>query len=234
VTNELRPLHEEAESELERAILSAGLAYGASHRTRAATLAALGLSRGAPRRRRPWFLTFAAAAAMVAVVSGGAVAALRYQSSWRAQRTVPPSVPTFTAAAPVARAARAVANAKPVSAPPPEPVETVAPPPVEVPAPPPPPRRSAPSRAPLAGELAVLDAATAAVAAGNSQRGLTLLDAYAKDYPRGRLGVEAEVLRIDALAQSGQKGAAASAAQRFLQRHPDSVLAVRARRYLHD
>jgi hypothetical protein len=105
---------------------------------------------------------------------------------------------------------------------------------VPAPEPPRPAARPAPSRAPLAGELAVLDAASAAIAAGNSQRGLVLLDAYAKDYPRGRLGLEAEVLRIDALAQSGQADTAAKAAARFVKRHPDSVLALRVRRYLHD
>jgi len=228
---ELRPLHEECESELERALLSAGLAYGASERTRDATLAAVGLSsRIPPRRRHSRVFAFAAAAALVAVVSGGAVAGYRYQHQWRAERLAAPPAATFAPAAPPAPRAAKVLKAVEEPAPPAEPEAAPAP----TPEPPKPAARPAPSRAPLAGELAVLDAASAAVAAGNSQRALVLLDAYAKDYPRGRLGLEAEVLRIDALAQSGQAGAAAKAAQRFVERHPDSVLAVRVRRYLHD
>ncbi|HEY3595088.1 MAG TPA: tetratricopeptide repeat protein [Polyangiaceae bacterium] len=231
--SELRPLHEEAESEAERAVLGAGLAYRASQKTRAATLNALGVSRGTSRRRRPWLFTLAAAASLVAVVSGGA-AAYRYQTVWRIERVAAPPL-VLPPPPTVARAGKAP---KPVDPEPslPEPTpaveETVAPP-SSVPA-----RARAkpatPSRAPLAGELAVLDAAAAAVAAGNHQRGLVLLDAYAKDYPKGRLALEAEVLRIDALAGLGDRDQAASAAERFVKKHPDSVLAARARRHLRD
>jgi hypothetical protein len=232
--SELRPLHEECESELERALLSAGLAYGASQRTRDGTLAALGLHGKSSRRRHPRIFAFAAAAALVAVVSGGAVAGYRYQREWRTERLAALPVATFAtpAAVPAAPHAAKPINAKPIE----EAKEAEAP--VATPSAAPPPVRSrertAPSRVPLAGELAVLDAASASIAAGNSRRGLVLLDAYAKDYPRGRLGLEAEVLRMDALAQSGQADAAAKAAAKFVKRHPDSVLAVRVRRYLRD
>jgi outer membrane protein assembly factor BamD (BamD/ComL family) len=89
-----------------------------------------------------------------------------------------------------------------------------------------------PGRVPLYGELALLDTAAAALAAGDGRRTLALLDAYTREYPRPRLAPEAEVLRIDALAQTGHQALAAKAAETFLKRHPDSVFAARVRRYV--
>jgi hypothetical protein len=51
-------------------------------------------------------------------------------------------------------------------------------------------------------------------------------------YPRGRLSLEAEVLRIDALERSGQSESARRRAELFLRHHPKSVLAPRVRRFL--
>ena len=86
----------------------------------------------------------------------------------------------------------------------------------------------------LRRELTALDAVRGAVAGGRARRALALLDAYARDFPDGRLALEAEILRIDALARSGQAGPARHRAEAFLQRHPRSVLAARARQYLAD
>jgi len=83
-------------------------------------------------------------------------------------------------------------------------------------------------------ELAALDEARSALRAGEGTRALGLLDAYSRTYPRGRLSLEAEVLRIDALAKSGQRQAARRRAEAFLTRHPKSVLASRVRGYLSD
>ena len=63
---------------------------------------------------------------------------------------------------------------------------------------------------------------------------LVRLDAYGRAYPHGRLGLEAEVLRIDALDESGRRDAARARAEAFLQRHPHSVLAARVRTRLGD
>jgi hypothetical protein len=91
--------------------------------------------------------------------------------------------------------------------------------------------RSATSPA-LADELAALDRARTALASGDSRRALTLLEGYGRSYPRGRLQLEAEVLRIDALARAGQREAARRRAEAFLRRQPNSVLASRVRSYL--
>lgn len=82
----------------------------------------------------------------------------------------------------------------------------------------------------LRAELAQLDAARARLASGRPDEALRLLDAYARSTPRGRLKLEAEVLRIDALAKSGRSAQAKARAQAFLARYPNSVLAARVRR----
>ena len=86
----------------------------------------------------------------------------------------------------------------------------------------------------LARELAALDAARTAVAHQQPRRALALLEAYTRAYPDGTLGPEAEILRIDALSQGGQGTAARRHAEAFVRRHPNSVLAARARQYLAD
>jgi hypothetical protein len=61
---------------------------------------------------------------------------------------------------------------------------------------------------------------------------LAKLDDYARVYPRGRLVLEAEVLRMEALTRAGHPAQAKKRAQAFLHRHPNSVLASRVRGYL--
>ncbi len=86
----------------------------------------------------------------------------------------------------------------------------------------------------LAHELSSLDAARGSLARGDATGALARLDAYGRAYPHGRLGLEAEVLRIDALDQSGRSDAARARAEAFLQHHPHSVLAARVRTRLGD
>jgi hypothetical protein len=86
----------------------------------------------------------------------------------------------------------------------------------------------------LAHELSSLDAARGLLARGDATGALARLDAYGRAYPHGRLGLEAEVLRIDALDESGRSDAARARAEAFLQRHPHSVLAARVRTRLGD
>jgi hypothetical protein len=86
----------------------------------------------------------------------------------------------------------------------------------------------------LSAELRALDGARSALSGGDPQRALTLLAAYARQYPRGALGLEAEVLRIDALAKSGQLELAKQRARSFVQKHPNSMLTARIRRYVSD
>jgi outer membrane protein assembly factor BamD (BamD/ComL family) len=79
----------------------------------------------------------------------------------------------------------------------------------------------------LRAELEALDTVRANLAGGDFFRGLSLLEAYFQNFHRGRLHLEAEVLRIDALARAGQPEAARSYAKEFLRRHPKSVHAAR-------
>lgn len=93
-----------------------------------------------------------------------------------------------------------------------------------------PPAARAPSGAEaLRLELAQLDRARAALAAGRADAALVTLDAYERSTPRAVLRLEAEVLRIDALSRSGRTAQARARAAAFLARHPKSVLAARVR-----
>jgi hypothetical protein len=88
-------------------------------------------------------------------------------------------------------------------------------------------RRGVTTSADLRAELEALDAVRATLAGGDFFRSLSLLDAYFQKFHHGRLHLEAEVLRIDALARCGQAEAARSYAKEFLRRNPKSVHAAR-------
>lgn len=81
----------------------------------------------------------------------------------------------------------------------------------------------------LANEVSALREAREALAAGQSRRALAALDAYVQRFPGGHLGLEAEELRIEALAASGNSAAAAARARSFLAAHPTSPYAHRLR-----
>lgn len=236
---EPRRLLDESDNGLERALLEAGARYRTPAGTRARTLLALGL----------------AGSATVTSLAGNASASLLAKSGWAkalaisaiGAATVIPVAhslldePAEPAPSVVATASPRVVKAVPARAPAPQPEPAPEAPAVEAPkpAPSPAPRAPAPVRAapaanpsPLAGELAALDAARGALASGDARRALTLLDGFDRSYPRARLRVEAEVLRIDALSKAGQREAARKRAQAFLRKHPNSVLASRVRRYL--
>lgn len=91
---------------------------------------------------------------------------------------------------------------------------------------------SAGARNILAAELAALDAARGKLNAGDARSALMLLDAYQREFPKPRLALEAEVLRIDALDRSGQTETARKRAKAFVQHHPKGVLTGRVKRYL--
>ncbi|MEO6603476.1 MAG: hypothetical protein ABIQ16_26570 [Polyangiaceae bacterium] len=221
--NEPRRLRHEPGSQLELSLLDAGRGYTASAATRRNALAVLGVAGVATS-------TTAAATALtkvglakwvavVALVGGGAVTAAHFI----AQPSPSPSpAPRALVTAPGIQPALA-----PVVGNGPEPVPVVA----DSPSPPVgaprlEPRPAAPA---LAAELSALDAARSSLKAGEPKAALIALDAYARNFPRGKLSIEAEVMRIDALAKSGQTAAARSRAEAFIKRHPDSVLASRVR-----
>ena len=88
-----------------------------------------------------------------------------------------------------------------------------------------------PAKPTLTEELAAVDAASSALRAGDGAGAIRMLDEYARRFPRGRLRLEASVLRIEALAKTGQRAEASRRAKAFLKRYPNSVLAPRLKRY---
>jgi len=243
------------ETELERALLRAGRSYGSSPRARARTLAALGLTGSTAAG-----LGAAAAAALAeagvpagakaTLAAGGALGKIAAGFALAAALGAVPIV--YYATRDRDRSPGAPIEAAPPAAPAPRPV-----PPLDEAAgddarPPAPASAAAPARAravaagaraargegkpavTLTDELLALDAARAALAAGDAERALAQLDGYARAYPSGHLELEAEILRIDALARSGHRDVARRRAEQFLRRHPKSVLAPRARGFLDD
>lgn len=93
-------------------------------------------------------------------------------------------------------------------------------------------RAAASPRDTLGDQTESIDAARAALAAGDAAKTLRLVAEYERRYPRGHFADEAEVLRIHALVKSGQRAAAESAGQRWLAAHPRSPHAARVRALL--
>lgn len=92
-------------------------------------------------------------------------------------------------------------------------------------------RRSVePAPADLAGQIALLDAARDAVAAGAGARALELVRQYQTTYPAGSFGPEAAAIRIEALLKLGRSAEAKALAERFVARHRSSPLAERVAR----
>jgi hypothetical protein len=240
-------LHTDPESELERSLLDAGRSYKASGSARQRALAATGLvgvtvssTTTASALSKAGLAKWLAAAALV---TGAAVPTVRYlerhssvplsaAASARATTPAGPRTPALldarSAPAPTppvavdpAAAAEAV-EAEAAQAAPELPIRTRT---LRTE-----PRTAAP--APLSAELGALDAARSALGRGQANEALAALDAYARNFPHGKLGLEAEVLRIDALAKSGQAAAASKRAQAFVERYPNSVLAARLRAYV--
>jgi hypothetical protein len=81
----------------------------------------------------------------------------------------------------------------------------------------------------LSDELGSLDRARQALVAGDAGRSLRLLDDYHRRFPQPKLGTEAAVLRIEALAASGQRARASELGAKFLARHGKGPYGARVR-----
>jgi hypothetical protein len=227
--NDPRRLRDEADSTVELLLLEAGASYRSSGNARAKTLAALGLagsaavSAGALSVATSSLLSKAGWAKLLFVAGVGATVAPVGYVAWRHAhpRAV---IVTMPAVAPRPVARPVVAELEPVQS-----AENSAPAPT-----PPAPKAEvrATSASALAAELGALDAARTRLSSGDATGALARLDDYARAYPRGRLVLEAEVLRIDALSKAGQKTQASRRAEAFLRKHPNSVLATRVRGYV--
>ena len=213
-------LLDESNSQLERALLGAGAVSPSSRQTHAKTLAALGLAAGsatllggaagAATLSTAAKLTWTKLVLGVSLVGAAAVPAGYYVAT---HQSTPEAATTRSAATrlPAAPAAESIDDL--MEAPAAMPMDPVA-------------------RASLTRELAALDHARLALANTDARGALGLLDAYQRSFPRGRLALEAEVLRIDALAKLGRTTEARQHAQTFVRLHPNSVLATRVRAHL--
>ncbi|HKO50465.1 MAG TPA: hypothetical protein VJV79_22235 [Polyangiaceae bacterium] len=238
--NEPTRLLSTPESELERALLDAGRSYTASGSMRTKTLVALGLTGvgasvvpAAAAAGSP--LTKAALSKVaVAMLVIGAIAVPVWRYLDRNPSSTPHEHPPIGKGSAALPAPSTAALPIPLEALPVEPAEL-------------PPSSAAASASasastaraparpvsapPLTAELAALDAARTSLSHSDPAGALLALDGYSRNFPRGRLKLEAEVLRIGALAKSGQTEAARKRAETFLRLHPDSVLASRVRSY---
>jgi hypothetical protein len=79
-------------------------------------------------------------------------------------------------------------------------------------------------------EIQVLDAARHALQGSAPDVALAELDRHAREFPRGRLSVEAFVVRLDALGRAGRGAEARTLAERYLSAHPTSPHADRIRK----
>ncbi|MES1174488.1 MAG: hypothetical protein ABUL62_09165 [Myxococcales bacterium] len=86
--------------------------------------------------------------------------------------------------------------------------------------------------APLAAELALLDSARQALAAGNSARALRALNDYDVRFEHPNLAPEALYLRLEALTLQGDKAGTQAVARRLLRSYPNGPHAARARSVL--
>jgi outer membrane protein assembly factor BamD (BamD/ComL family) len=74
-----------------------------------------------------------------------------------------------------------------------------------------------------------LDEVRAAIRGGNAGRALSLLDAFDREFPGPVLGNEARVLRIEALARSGDMATARRLGEQYLRETPNGPLSGRVR-----
>lgn len=78
-------------------------------------------------------------------------------------------------------------------------------------------------------QLALIGKARAALETNDAAAAMRTLDSYGAQFPQGALGEEAELLRVRATAQAGDRTGARRLAEAFLIRHPASPYAARVR-----
>ena len=106
-------------------------------------------------------------------------------------------------------------------------------PPIAAPAIAPAPDAPAADRRPPSGtgalrdEIALIDGARAALAAGSPGEALSLLERYRARHPHGMLLPEALAMRIEAIDRGGEHARARALARAFLAEYPNSPLAQR-------
>lgn len=93
--------------------------------------------------------------------------------------------------------------------------------------------REPPAQPDIRREIAALDSARASLRNGHAREALAALDRYDASFgPDAALQLEASTLRIEALAQSGDRTKAEALARTFLKAHPNTPYATRIRALL--
>lgn len=85
---------------------------------------------------------------------------------------------------------------------------------------------------PLHDEVRCLDEARAKLARGDASGALVSLDKHDREFPRGLLGAEADMLRVEALVKAGRGDEARARGERLLAREPNGPHAKRLRTLL--
>jgi len=234
----------EGATEFERELLRSWQREQPSSAARQATLALMGGAaptgvaaglKAATSSMAPKAATFGAAALGKWAIVGASVVALATAGTVYSVRSSSTSAPAAMTGAPPLAALLPVAAPVP-QLPPPTTASAEAP---TAPAPllptaaktPPaaPPALEPPRALGLGQEVAALDRARDALAAGNAAGALRQVDEYESQFPRGALAQEATALRIEALLQQGNRDAAVRLADRFLASNPKSPHAARIR-----
>lgn len=213
-------------SRLERALLNAGVAYRGSMQTRTKALTALGFTASmtvpqgvaaAASGPAPAMLTNAAAPGITGGLSVFKLGVVKVAAALSLTSTVV-AVPVVYQRWNQSAVSAVVSSAVPEAAEGPGTAMAT--------------EAEAAVANPLSQELAAVDAARVQLSRGQPLAALSALDTYGQAFPRGRLELEAEVLRITALSESGRAAAASKRAEAFVRAHPGSVLAQRVRGYL--
>lgn len=215
-------------SALARTLLREGRDYQGSDHLRAHTMAALGLagSAGLALSISGWLAARSWTTKLfLALSTAGLLAAIPVTYMLLGDGASHAPAPATIVAPALVVPAPSSASSEPES-----PAASAAPAPAPS-APPTAPRARATGSSALGAELAALDAVRSKLAADDATGALASLGAYFRAFPRGRLHLEAEVLRIDTLAQAGRPDDARRYAEDFLLRHPNSVLTARIRPY---
>jgi hypothetical protein len=227
---------------LERALLEAGREDRASPEARRRTLAALGLAEPGPgvavQAKSRWSAAWVKVAGLAAFALGAAAIALGVGRTAivGAPHPPPPSAREEPTPAPTASVTEAAPLAPPTAPPPPPPPSGPhARPGSGVPiarVPSTTPQPSGPSGGTLAEEIATIDRARRALYDHDVHEALRALDEHDRRFPRGPLGPEASVLRVEALLAAGDRPAAEALGARLLAESPSGPLADRVRALL--
>jgi hypothetical protein len=243
--SEPRRLLEEGGNDLERSLLRSARLDAPPPAARRKTMLALGLAGGVGAAVTATTATSTATAALKAsgTLGGGLLKwiglgafgglAVVGATTLVAPRLAPAPPPAIVTAPITMAEPKPSVPPPPPPAPAPPPSEETPPPSSEEAAPRPTAATAArPAPTSLTEEVASLDTAREALAAGDASRALRALDDHARKFPGGLLGPEATVLRIEALALRGDRAAATRLGKAFLDAHPHSPHANRLRSLL--